>query len=286
MLSAAVSAHAQIRVTDDVGIDVALPAPARRIVSLAPHVVELLFAAGAGARVVATVDYSDYPPEARAIPRIGGSGGLDLERIVALRPDLIVGWSSGNPRRTIERLRGFGFPIYLTEPRRLEDIARDLEHLGKLAGTEPVAHQTAERFTSRYHALKARYAKRRSLRVFYQVLDPSLITVNGRHLISEILRLCGGENIFAALPVVAPVVSEEAVLEADPDVIVAGGTEESWSEWRPRWRRHAAMTAVKRDALYYIPAEILHRHTPRVLDGAEKVCAALDDARRKAETRP
>lgn len=270
-----------IRVVDDTGSEVILAAPARRIVSLAPHTAELLFAAGAGSHVVATVDYSDYPPAARLLPRIGGSSGIDLERLVALKPDLIVAWDSGNPSRTIERLRGLGFAVYLTEPRHLGDIARNLEHLGKLAGTQVIARKEAERFSARYRALVARYADRQSLRVFYQVLDPLLITVNGEHLISEILHVCGGENIFSALPVLAPAVSEESVLQEDPDVIIAGGNENIWRSWQARWRDRTHMQAVKAGALYHIPADLLHRHTPRVLDGAERVCAALDDARRK-----
>lgn len=271
-----------VRLTDDAGSEINLAEPARRIVSLAPHTTELLFAAGAGAYVIATVDYSDYPPAARSLPRIGGSSGIDLERIVALKPDLIVGWESGNPRRTLDRLRDLGFPLYLTEPRHLGDIARNLEHLGGLAGTEAIARKEAERFSARYHALVARYANRQRLRVFYQVLDPLLITVNGQHLISEVLHVCGGENIFAALPVIAPVVSEESVLKADPDVIVAGGTEEMWRSWHARWRERTHMKAVKAGALYFVPSDLLHRHTPRVLDGAESVCTALDDARRKS----
>lgn len=272
---------AAVEATDDAGNAIVLPAPARRIVSLAPHVAELLFAAGAGDRVVATVEYSDYPPAARAIPRIGGAGGLDLERIVALQPDLIVGWASGNPRHAIERLRSFGFPVYLTEPRRLEDIARHLEHLGRLAGTGAAARAAAERFTSRHRALAARYAARTPVRVFYQVLDPLLITVNGEHLISEVLRLCGGVNVFAGLPVLAPAVGEEAVLQADPAAILAGGTAEGWRPWQARWRGRSELAAVKHGALYFIPADLLHRHSPRVIDGAQQVCEALDDARRR-----
>lgn len=271
---------AAISVTDDVGQTIVLPRPSERIVSLAPHATELLFAAGAGSHVIATSEYSDFPPAARAIPRIGGSSGFDLERIVALKPDVVIGWTSGNPRRAIERLQSLGLHVYLTEPRHLADIARNLEQLGRLAGTEAVAHEAAQRFANGYRSLAERYAKRPKVRVFYQVLDPVLMTVNGEHLISEVIRMCGGENVFAALPVLAPVVGEEAVLGADPDAIVAGGTEEGWRTWEPRWRAHGHLKAVKRGALYFIPADELHRSTPRVLQGAERLCAALDDARR------
>lgn len=270
-----------IRAIDDTGHLVKLPAPARRIVSLAPHVTELLFTVGAGSRVVATVDFSDYPPAARAIPRIGGSAGLDLERLMALRPDLVVGWASGNPKPTVERLRRLGFAVFLTEPRRLQDIARNVEQLGRLTGAPLAAQSVADGFRLRHRRLAARYAHRAAVRVFYQVLDPLLITVNGEHLITEMLRLCGGENVFADLPVLAPTIGEEAVLQADPEAIVAGGTEDSWRRWRARWRERYDLAAVRRGALYFVSADLLHRHTVRVLDGAERLCAALDDARRR-----
>lgn len=274
-------ADAAIRTVDDTGHEVTLSAPAQRIISLAPHVTELLFTVGAGTRIVATVEFSDYPPAARAVPRIGGSGGIDMERIVALQPDLIVAWASGNPKRWIERLRGLGFPVYLTQPDKLEDVARNLEQLGRLTGTGTAAAAEIERFNVRHRGLRARYANRPTVRVFYQVLDPLLITVNGEHLISEVLRLCGGENVFAGLPVLAPAIGEEAVLQADPEAIVAGGTEDGWRTWREHWRRRPEVTAVRRDALYFIPADLLHRHTLRVLDGAQRLCAALEDARSK-----
>lgn len=281
LVATATRASAEIRVHDDVGHAVALAAPAQRIVSLAPHVTELLFSVGAGRRIVATVDFSDFPPAARAIPRVGGSSGIDLERIVALRPDLIVGWASGNPKSTIERLRRLGFPVYLTQPNRLADIAHNLKQLGRLTGARVAAVSAADRFLARYHALAGRYARRTTVRVFYQVLDPMLVTVNGEHLIDQVLRVCGGKNVFADLPVLAPTVSEEAVWKADPEAIVAGGTEDGWRRWQARWRSRPELTAVRREALYFIPADLLHRHTVRVLDGAEQLCAALEDARRK-----
>lgn len=270
-----------ISVKDDVGNVVTLAAPARRIVSLAPNVTELLFSAGAGSRIAATSEYSDYPPPARALPRIGGSAGVDFEAVVALKPDLIVGWASGNPAGAVARLRELGFPVYLVQAHRIEDIAGNVERLGRLAGTEKDARAASARFIERYHALAARYAHRPPLRVFYQVLDPQLITVNGAHLISRVLRLCGGVNIFASLPVLAPVVSEEAVLRADPQVIVAGGGEKQWRVWRARWRTRAGLSAVRGGALYLIPADLIDRDTLRILDGAERVCRALDDARRR-----
>ena len=272
-------ARAAIRVIDDTNEAVTLDTAARRIVSLAPNLTELLFSAGAGAHIIATVDYSDHPSPARSIPRIGQSGSINIESVLVLKPDLIVAWASGNPRQAVARLRQVGLPVYLAQPRRLEDIARTLRQLGRLAATEATADAQAERFMARYRALSARYAGRSPVRVFYQVLDPQLITVNGNHLISEILRLCGGLNVFATLPVLAPVVNEEAVFKVDPQAIIAGGTDSDWSAWQMHWRDRSTITAVKRNALYRIPADLIHRDTLRVLDGAEQVCEAIEDAR-------
>ena len=272
---------ADIRVVDDTGETVVLREPAQRIVSLAPHVTELLFSIGAGDRVIAATDFSDYPPAARAIPRIGGSRGIDVERLVSLEPDLIVGWASGNSKRTVEQLRRLGFPIFLSEPRKLQDIADGLEKLGLLVARTGASQRVAERFVDRRERLAARYRGHANVRVFYQVLDNELITVNGQHLLSEALRLCGAENVFASLPVLAPVVSEEAVLDADPEAIVAGGTPEVWQRWRARWQQRQQLTAVRRGALYRVSPDLLHRHTVRILDGIEQLCEAVDDARRK-----
>ncbi len=270
---------AGISVQDDAGQTVTLAKPAQRVVSLAPHLTEMLFAAGAGARIVGTIEYSDYPEAAEKIPRIGSSAGLDLEAILGLRPDLIVVWKSGNPARQIERLHELGFPVYVSEPRRLADIAASIERLGKLAGTDAVARRAAREFRVGLDALRARQGARPRVRVFYQVLDPLLITVNGQHMISDILQLCGGENVFAGLPALAPRVDLEAVLAADPEAIIAGGTEAVWRDWLARWRAWPRLRAVQRDNLFFIPADIVHRNGPRILQGAEAICAALEQAR-------
>jgi iron complex transport system substrate-binding protein len=279
-LSLSLQAHATSRVSDDLGGTIVLDAPARRIVSLAPNLTELLFSAGAGTWIVGAVEYSDYPPPARSIPRIGRSGSINLERIASLKPDLVVAWASGNSPKAISRLREFGFPVYVVQPRHLKDIARTLEHLGELAGTEKIAQAQAEAFSRRFHALAARFADRAPVRVFYQILDPQLITVNGQHLISEILRICGGVNVFDKLPVLAPVVNEEAVLKADPDAIIAAGVDADWNTWLAHWRTRPTLTAVKNNALYRISADLIHRDTLRVLDGADQVCEAIEDVRR------
>ena len=273
------NAHADISVRDDLGQTVTLAQPARRIVSLAPHATEMLFAAGAGDYLVGTVAYSDYPEAAKRIPRVGGYTSLDLEAVVALRPDLIVAWKSGNTAHQVERLRGLGFSVYVTEPRHIEDVPSNIERLGQLVGTAAVAQKAAAAFRARHDALRRRYGGRPLVNVFYQIWDRPLMTVNGEHLISNVLRLCGGRNVFASLSMLAPKVDIEAVLAADPEAIVASGMGEARPEWLDDWRRWQHLRAVRNDNLFFVPPELIQRHTPRILDGAERLCAAFDEAR-------
>ena len=198
------AAAAEIRLTDDAGRKVILKQPARRIISLAPHLTELLFAAGAGGQTVGTVEFSDYPRAAQAIARIGDSAQLDLERIVALKPDLVVVWQNGNAQRQLEKLLSLGIPVFYNEPRRLPDIARAIEQLGRLAGTEAVALPAAREFRAREAELRARYAGRAPVTVFFQIWDRPLLTVNGGHVISVVIQLCGWHNVFAGLKPLTP----------------------------------------------------------------------------------
>ncbi|NJD36624.1 MAG: cobalamin-binding protein [Betaproteobacteria bacterium] len=273
-------ARSEIVVTDVSGVSIRLAAPAKRIVSLTPHITELLFAAGAGDRLVGTAEYSDYPPAAKLLPRVGGHS-LDLEAIVALRPDLVLGWQSGNAAAAVARLRALGLTVHLSEPQRIEDIAGELERIGKLAGTVAAADAAAKAFRQRYAKLTARYSRQPPVDVFYQIWKQPLMTVNGKQIISDAIRLCGGRNVFAQLPILAPTVTVEAVIAVNPEVIVASGMGESRPEWLDDWRRWTSLTAVARDNLYFVPPDLLQRHTPRILDGAEKLCMHLEAARGK-----
>lgn len=272
--------RADIRILDDNGRWLVFTQPARRIVSLAPHLTELLFAAGAGDRVVGVSAYSDYPEAAQKLPQIGGGAGLDLEGIVALRPDLIVAWASGNPASQIERLESLGLPVFVAELRRLDDIPRMIDRLGQLASTQRQAEAASQRFRARLVELRTHNAGPPQLRVFYQILDESLMTVNGQHMISDVIQLCGGENIFSALPMLTPRLDPEAVLKANPQVIVASGEESAWQEWRRRWRRWPGLSAVAGDRLYYLSPDLIHRPSPRLLEGATQMCAQFSQARR------
>ena len=278
---ASLPARAEIVVTDVGGTTIRLAAPARRIVSLAPHITELLFAAGAGDRVVGNVEFGEYPVAARTLPKVGGYSRLDLEAIVALKPDLVMGWESGNAPAAVSRLRSIGLVVHISQPNRIEDIAGELELVGKLAGVEASANKAAAAFRERYANLVARFSKRPPVDVFYQVWKQPLMTVNGNQIISDAIRLCGGRNVFAQLPVLAPTVTVEAVIAANPEAILASGMGDSRPEWLDDWKRWKTLTAVARDNLYFVPPELIQRHTPRILEGTEILCTHLEKTRGK-----
>ena len=275
------TAHAEIIVPDDTDRMLILASPARRIVSLAPNVTELLYAAGAGNFVVGSVAYSDYPEAAKSIPRVGSGAGLDIEAIVALHPDLVIAWQSGNPSWQVERLISLGAPVFVTEPHKLGDIADLLDKFGKLSGTEAMASKTAADFRQHLARLRARYSGRPVVPVFYQILDSSLLTVTRRHLINDVIQLCGGRNVYADLPGLTPRVDVESMVQRNPEVILASGYEALWPVWRGRWRTWPMLAAVAQDNLFLIPPDLIHRHSPRILEGAERVCAVLEQARAK-----
>ena len=260
---------ASVGVRDDYGGEVVLRAAAQRIVSLSPHLTELLYAAGAGSRVVGAVEYSDYPPQAKALPSVGGEAGIDLEAVLALRPDLVVAWPNAGSLKAVSRLGELGLPVFRSEPRTLEDIARTLERLGVLAGTRDAAQAAADAFRARRTELERRYSGRPKVRVFYQVWERPLQTVNGDHVISKVIELCGGENVFAGLPLIAPEVDREALLRASPELVITSG---------PAARLPPGLEAWE-DRVRSIPAELIQRHTPRILEGAERLCSALESAR-------
>lgn len=270
---------------DDDGQTLRLDAPARRIVSLAPHITELLFAAGAGDRVVGVVAYSDYPPAATALPQVGSFHDLDLEAIAGLRPDLVVAWRGNNHGAQLSKLAALGIPVFISEPRRLDDVADNLEALGRLAGSEATATAAATAFRTRLAQLSAQYRHQPPVRMLYQIWDKPLRTVNGEHLISDVVALCGGTNVFAGLPTIAPIIGVEGVLATDPEAIVASGMDQARPEWLDQWRAWPALTATQRGNLFFIPPQLIQRHTPRILDGATQLCAFLETARARRPRR-
>ena len=274
---AGLPAHAAISVKDDAGDTVTVAKPAQRVISLAPHVTELLFAAGGGSHVVGVVSYSDFPEEAKKIQQVGSNREVDLERIMALRPDLIVVWRHGSSERQIEMVKKLGVPIFHSEPQQLEAIADNVQKLGQLMGTDAVAGPAAADLRRRMASLRSRYANRPVVRSFYQVWDKPLYTLNGRHIVSDALRLCGGANIFDKLAVTAPVVSVEAVLQENPEAIFA--TAEKNYGGVSMWKPYGTLTAVRNDNLFTIDGDLLNRAGPRMIDGAAQLCEKLELAR-------
>ncbi|MFL6670996.1 MAG: cobalamin-binding protein [Burkholderia ambifaria] len=282
-------AHADVTARDDAGNSVTLPAPAQRVISLAPHATELVYAAGGGAKLVGTVTYSDYPPAAQAVPRVGDNKALDLERIAALKPDLIVVWRHGNAERQTDALRALHIPLFFSEPKHLDDVATSLRQLGTLLGTAPVADAAAASFSRDIAALRARYAARAPVTMFFQVWDRPLTTLNGAHLFNDVIGLCGGRNVFAALKPLAPSVTDEAVLAANPEAIVttsAGATRsDAPLPSLARWRAWPALTAVARNNLFAIDGDLLTRPSPRIAQGAAALCEDLEAARARRPAR-
>jgi iron complex transport system substrate-binding protein len=277
LMAAALPASAAITVRDDDGNAVTLQKPALRVVSLAPHVTELLFAAGGGSRIVGAVTYSDYPEEARKVPRVGDNRLVDLERLIAMKPDLVVVWMHGSSERQIEAIRQLGIPMFHSEPKNLDSIADNLVRLGQLMGTESVAQPAAAEVRRQLADLAQKYAHRPPVRMFYQVWDKPLYTLSGMHIVSDAIRLCGGVNIFADLKTTAPVVSIEAVLQADPEAIF--GTAEKNYGGVNLWRSYSGMTAVRNDNLFTLNGELLNRSGPRMVAGTAALCEKLDIAR-------
>ncbi|MCP5271027.1 MAG: cobalamin-binding protein [Burkholderiaceae bacterium] len=276
LLAFAAGAQAEIRLVDDEGATLVLPAPAQRIVSIAPHLTELLFAAGAGSRVVAVSDWSDYPEAARRLPRIGDAVRLDLERIVALKPDLVVVWANGSAPQQLARLRAAGLPVFSSAGRDLAHIAATLRAFGRLAGTDAAADARAAAFEGELAALRTTYAQRTPLRVVYQIWAEPLMTVNGAHPISEALALCGARNVFAELPQLVPQVSAEAVLSARPDAIVTGRLDAGKPDGLDRWRH---LRSLQGTALLTVNPDTLHRATDRMAAGARELCLSLEAVR-------
>lgn len=278
LASGNVVAQTAVVLTDDAGKTVSLPAPAKRILTLAPHLTELLFAAGAGNRIVGTVEYSDYPEAAKRIPRVGNHDSLDLERILGLKPDLIVVWLNGNAQKQLDKLLGLGIPVYYNQPKTLSDVPRAILAMGRLAGTEAEATRTAGEFRNRVAALRTRYAGRAPVTLFYQIWSKPLTTLNGRHLVADVISLCGGKALFADLEPIAPAVAQEAVIQADPDAIISSSLLRDGLNLWEKWPR---MRAVKNGNLFAINGDLISRHGPRIAEGAEQLCEILETVRQR-----
>lgn len=278
---------------DDAGRRVSFDRPPQRVVTLAPSLAELVFAAGAGASLVGVSALTDYPPEARQIARVGDASRLDVERVLALRPDVVLVWQRGATSRELEQLEAVGIRLFQLEPRRLDEVARAVERVGALLGHEREAQQRARALRAALDRLRAEHVSAPPVTVFYQVWQQPLMTINGQQIINDILDLCGGHNIFAGLAPLVPIVSTESVVGADPEAILTASEHAVHSTWQrdpanpafASWRRHARMLAVRRGWLYTLDGDAISRQGPRIVDGAAAVCAVLDEVRRERAAR-
>jgi iron complex transport system substrate-binding protein len=268
----AMSAHA-LQVNDDRGVAISLARPAERIVSLAPHLAEIAFAAGAGAKLVGVSSFSRRPTEAEQLPVVASYGRIDIERLIALRPDLVLAWRSGNSPLQVGRLERIGLRVLVTEVRTLADIPRIVRLVGVLSGGEAVAEARAKEFEDEITTLRNRYAGERRVAVYLEIWHKPMLTVNGAHLMSDALRLCGGRNVFAAAKTLTPLVSREQMLNAQPEAIVTSGF---GSESAQAWGGLELVPAVRGRRIYAIDPDLLHAQGPHVLEGIRALCERLE----------
>jgi iron complex transport system substrate-binding protein len=270
---------APVSVRDDAGQTLTLPAPAQRVVSLAPHLTELAFAAGGAERVVGVMRYSDYPPAALKRPVVGDAFALNFEAIAKLKPDLVLVWGSGLNDRHKTRLREMKLPVYESEVHDVAGIVQTLRTIGRLMGTAPTADAAADKLQAQWASLSDRYSGRPPVRVFYQLWPQPLMTINRQHVIDEVLRRCGGVNAFAGLPALTPTISWEAAVKSDPQLIAGAGGEDGRVS-ASRWTEFKQVDAVRNGRFATIDGELISRMGPRFVQGAQQLCDAIDSARR------
>lgn len=263
---------------DDRGVAMRLAAPATRVVTLAPHLTEIAFAAGLGERLVGIARFSDFPAAATRLPQVGDGARVDIERVLALRPDLVLAWRSGNQAGDIRRLEALGVRVFVTEPRRLADIPRLLRRVGALSGVVDRADQAAASFERDVDELREKYDGRSPVRVFYEIWHRPLLTVSGRHMISDVITLCGGVNVFAESPLLTPSVSMESLLAARPEAIVGGSSAVGAGDFAAQWRRYP-VKGLRDVPAFYVAPDHIQRQTPRIVIGARAICEALQKVR-------
>jgi iron complex transport system substrate-binding protein len=266
-------------VTDDAGRTLTVRAAPLRIVSLSPGGAEMLFAAGAGAQLVGTVEYSDTPPAARRVARIGDAVAIDLERLVLLHPDVVVAWPGGGNPAQREKIARLGIPVYDQQTPRLAQLADSVRRLGVLAGTQAAAESTARSIEAQLAALHREYGGSQASgpqpSVLLEVWNRPIYTVGGRQLMSDALTLCGVHNVFADLSEPGPAVSLEAVIARDPDIIIAAGPPGESAAWLDDWRRLGSLSAVRHGRLLAFEDQGLSRLGPSVLEATAALCRAL-----------
>ena len=268
---------------DFTGERIELDQAAQRIVALAPHIVENVYSAGAGDQLVGVVQYSDYPEAAKSLPIVGGYEKTNLEKILELKPDLIIGWQSGNSHGSLNRLKQLGFPVYIDQADSLNDVAKSIIDIGKLTGHSERAQEVADNYLKELDVTRNRYRSASKVSSFYQVWNSPLQTISGDHIISNAIEICGGVNIYANEFAVAPIINIESVLERDPSAIIASGMSSARPDWLNEWLQWPSMTAVEQGNLFFVNPDYIQRHTIRLLQGIESICTQLEQVRHRRD---
>jgi len=268
-----------ITVTDSLNRTVTLSQPAKRIVALAPHIVENIYSAGAGHTIVGAVDYCDYPKAALSIERVGAINSVSLEKIIALKPDLVIVWTTGNGAKVLNQLTRLGLPVYASDPKNFTEIAQSIRDFGRLTGHLHTANAAADKLDKHVDQLKKQYADKSKVSVFYQVWSKPLLSLNDKQAIGDVIALCGGTNIFGQAKATVPKVSVESVISLNPDVMIATRKPKDTRYVLDIWKKHPNITAVKQKHFYYIHPDIISRHSARLIQGATQMCEHIDQAR-------
>ena len=265
-----------INVNDYANRSVTLQQTAERVIALSPHIVENMFSIGAGSLLVGVVDHSDFPHQAKQITRIGGASSFSLEKILSLSPDLAIVWASAAKNSIVEKLTSLGIPVYVDNPRTLVDIARSIRDFGLLTGQIEKSITVANNYLLEVQSLRNQYQRVDDITVLYEVWNNPLQTINRKHIISDIITLCGGKNVFGDTLSLAPKVNIEAVINRNPDIIVSSNTSNQ-QQWLDYWLAWPVLRAVRHRRLYVIDPDLIQRHTVRILTGTKILCDYINE---------
>ncbi|APV50469.1 hypothetical protein BWI17_12665 [Betaproteobacteria bacterium GR16-43] len=283
LAAALVSLAAQAQVAtmkDDLGRDVPQTGFGKRLVALSPFLTEAVFAVNAGFELVGVSERSDYPARARSITVVSGSNGISWEKLAAVRPDMVFAWKDGIKEGDLERFEKLRIPVFVLAGRRLDDVPRTINAVAFITGRAPPAGLVAP-FEQRIAQLRSENASKPKVPVLLEIQHRPLMTIGGEHFMNDALGVCGAENVFAALPGVAPLVPPEALMAKDPQAIVGAGAPQNEAEFRERWKDYATLRAVKANALVYVNGDQFYRPTLRLADGIEQLCRGLDAVRKE-----
>ncbi|MBB1309962.1 cobalamin-binding protein [Pseudoalteromonas sp. SR41-8] len=250
-----------------------------RIIALAPHIVENLYTIGAGEQIVGTVEYADFPAAANDIPRIGGHQGIQIEKLLALKPDLVLAWKTGSKTEDLARIKSFGIDIIYSDASEVDKVPNELRRLGELTGREQSAEQAALEFEQKIAVIKAKQQGKSKVAVFYQLWAEPMMTVGKNTWINQLIEICQGRNVFASSRTDYPLISIENVIVAKPEIIILPNEKSQAQQTVIDWTQWPEVPAVKHHQFISVNADLLHRFTTRMLDGLADMCTKIDDSR-------